>query len=116
MVLENLGHTLEIAHDGAAGINAAQRFRPDVVLCDIGLPVLDGYSVARAIRQNPRLDKCLLIAISGYARDEERAREAGFDAHLLKPVDFEKLEALLTVRTGGSMRPQTKNGNASAES
>lgn len=116
MVLENLGHTLETAHDGAAGINAAQRFRPDVVLCDIGLPVLDGYSVARAIRQNPRLDKCLLIAISGYARDEERAREAGFDAHLLKPVDFEKLEALLTVRSGGSMMPQTKNVNASAES
>jgi CheY-like chemotaxis protein len=116
MVLENLGHTLEIAHDGAAGINAAQRFRPDVVLCDIGLPVLDGYSVATAIRQNPRLDKCLLIAISGYARDEERAREAGFDAHLLKPVDFEKLEALLTVRTGGSMMPQSKNRNASAES
>ncbi len=76
-VLENLGHTLETAHDVAAGINAAQRLRPDVVLRDIGLPVLDGYSVARAIRQNPRLDKCLLIVISGYARDEERAREAG---------------------------------------
>jgi CheY-like chemotaxis protein/two-component sensor histidine kinase len=99
MVLENLGHTLEMAHDGAAGINAAQRFRPDVVLCDIGLPGLDGYSVATAIRQKPRVDKCLLIAISGYARDEERTREAGFDAHLLKPVDFEKLEALLMVRT-----------------
>jgi signal transduction histidine kinase/CheY-like chemotaxis protein len=105
MVLENLGHILEMPHDGAAGINPAQRFRPDVVLCDIGLPVFDGYGVARAIRQNPRLGKCQLIAISGYARDEERAREAGFDAHLLKPVDFEKLEALLTVRTGGSMMP-----------
>jgi PAS domain S-box-containing protein len=94
MVLEDLGHIVEIAHDGAAGINAAQRFRPDVVLCDIGLPVLDGYVVAKAISQQPIIDKCLLIAISGYARDEERAREAGFDAHLLKPVEFEKLEAL----------------------
>ena len=53
MVLEGLGHIVEIAHDGATGINTAQRFRPDVVLCDIGLPVLDGYVVARAIRQQP---------------------------------------------------------------
>jgi CheY-like chemotaxis protein/two-component sensor histidine kinase len=103
MVLEDLGHIVEIAHDGAAGINAAQRFRPDVVLCDIGLPVLDGYVVAKAICQQPIIDKCLLIAISGYARDEERAREAGFDAHLLKPVEFEKLDALLREQSGGSM-------------
>jgi CheY-like chemotaxis protein len=111
MVLDELGHTVEMAYDGAAGIIAAQRFRPDVVLCDIGLPGLDGYSVARAIRQKPTLGKCLLIAISGYARDEARVREAGFDAHLLKPVDFEKLEAQLSLRTGDSMMTQTKNGD-----
>jgi PAS domain S-box-containing protein len=99
MVLDELGHTVEMAHDGAAGINAAQRFRPDVVLCDIGLPGLDGYCVAREIRQKLTVDNCALIAISGYARDKERSREAGFDAHVLKPVDFGKLEALLRPRS-----------------
>jgi signal transduction histidine kinase/ActR/RegA family two-component response regulator len=111
MVLDELGHTVEMAHDGEAGINAAQRFRPDVVLCDIGLPGIDGYSVAREIRQKPTMDKCLLIAISGYASDKERSREAGFDAHLLKPVDFAKLEALLNVRNDGSMTTEMKHGD-----
>jgi CheY-like chemotaxis protein len=96
MFLELLGHTVEVAHNGLDGIEAARRFRPDVVLCDIGLPGLDGYGVARALRKEPALEGSLLIAVSGYAQDEQRhIREAGFSAHIMKPVDFSKLQELL---------------------
>ncbi len=96
MFLELLGHTVEVAHNGLDGIEAARRFRPDVVLCDIGLPGLDGYGVARALRKEPALEGSLLIAVSGYAQDEQRhTREAGFSAHIMKPVDFSKLQELL---------------------
>jgi signal transduction histidine kinase len=93
------GHTVEVAHDGPGGLQAARAFRPQVVLCDIGLPGgMDGYAVARAIRRDPALAAVRLIALSGYGQDDDRRRshEAGFDAHLIKPVDFANLCRLLT--------------------
>jgi PAS domain S-box-containing protein len=96
MFLELAGHTVEVAHNGLTGIEAARRFRPEVVLCDIGLPGMDGYGVAQALRKEPGLNGSLLIAVSGYAQDEQRHRgEAGFNAHIMKPVEFSKLKELL---------------------
>jgi len=97
-LLELFGHTVELAFSGPAGVEAAQRFRPDVVLCDIGLPGLDGYGVAAALRSDPKTASMRLIAVSGYGSDEDlrRSHEVGFDHHLVKPVDPTALERLLT--------------------
>jgi CheY-like chemotaxis protein len=95
------GHTVEVAHTGPAGVAAAATFRPDAVVSDLGLPGMDGFAVARALRANPATAGILLVAISGYAGEEDRrrSRDAGFDAHLQKPADPEALQRLLaTVR------------------
>jgi signal transduction histidine kinase/CheY-like chemotaxis protein len=91
------GHKVEFALDGRSGVELVQRVRPDIVLCDIGLPDLSGYEVARALRADETLRGTRLVALSGYAQseDRERAREAGFDAHLAKPPALEELNALL---------------------
>jgi PAS domain S-box-containing protein len=96
-LLRKLGHEVEVAHDGSAALRAIQIFRPDVLLVDIGLPVVNGYQVAERVRQQPELEHILLIALTGYGRQEdcERARAAGFDHHLVKPVDLVKLQELL---------------------
>jgi len=93
--LRLMGHVVEVAHDGQAALAAAQAFRPDTVLLDIGLPVMDGYEVARRLRAGaPHL---LLVAITGYGQssDVERAHEAGFDHHLVKPVPLGAVRSLL---------------------
>jgi CheY-like chemotaxis protein/nitrogen-specific signal transduction histidine kinase len=89
MVLRLSGHEVALAHDGLAAMDTALHFRPRVVLLDIGLPGIDGYEVARRLRRVPGLDGILLVAITGYGRDEDRAltQQAGFDLHLVKPVD-----------------------------
>ncbi len=96
-VLSLSGHRVLVARDGASGIDKARESRPDVVLCDIGLPDLDGYEVARRIRSVPELRETRLIALSGYAQpeDRERARQAGFEAHLAKPPRLEQLEQMI---------------------
>jgi PAS domain S-box-containing protein len=98
-----LGHEVEVAHTGPEGVEAARRRPPEVVLCDIGLPGLDGYGVARAIRQDATTAGARLIAITGYGSDEDRRRsqDAGFDLHLTKPVDPADLQPLLTSRGAG---------------
>jgi two-component system CheB/CheR fusion protein len=95
--LEFLEHQVEVAYDGRAGIAIANEYRPDVVLCDIGLPGLDGYGVAQGFRANEVLRSTYLVALSGYALPEDltKAQEAGFDRHLAKPPSLEQLEALL---------------------
>ena len=100
-ILLNLkGHVTEKAGNGPTGIMAAQTFLPDVVLCDLGLPGLDGYAVARRLRADPTLKNAYLIALTGYGQeqDQRRTREAGFDLHLTKPVDHTALEMALAVR------------------
>jgi two-component system CheB/CheR fusion protein len=97
MVLEMEGLEVQVAHDGREGLAKARLFLPDLVLCDLGLPVLDGYEVARALRADPELSSSTLIAVTGYALpdDQRRAIDAGFDRHLAKPVPFEELESVL---------------------
>jgi PAS domain S-box-containing protein len=101
ILLETLGHEVHEASDGASGVELAVRLAPDVVLVDIGLPGLDGYEVARRIRA--KLRGVRLIAVSGYGQKEDRRRafEAGFDDHLLKPVEAERLSSTLGGLPGG---------------
>lgn len=91
------GHEVKMAHEGAAGIELAQEFLPDVALVDLGLPGVSGYEVARRMKAHPKLKHIRLIAQTGWgqAQDRQRAREAGFDHHLLKPLDPEELTSLL---------------------
>ncbi len=97
MLLELIGHEVEVAFDGADGLAKARAQRPEVVLCDIGLPGMDGYAVARALRAAPETGASFLIALTGYGQDDDRRRalEAGFDTHLTKPVDLDTLRRLL---------------------
>ena len=96
-LLEASGHTVFQAYDGPSSLKAASDHEPDVVLLDIGLPGLDGYEVAKRMRQDPALSQVLLIALSGYCQEEDRqrSRNAGFDHHLAKPTDRQELLALL---------------------
>lgn len=99
LILKLDGHDVQIAHDGAVALDAAQRFRPEVILMDIGLPGMDGFEVALRLKAEPDLRQSikLLAAITGYAEEEarQRSREAGYDHHLVKPVDPEVVLALL---------------------
>jgi CheY-like chemotaxis protein len=96
-VLASEGHRVHLARDGRTALSAARRLAPDVVLCDIGLPDMDGYALAQALRREPALAHTRFIALSGYAQKEDRARaeEAGFEAHLVKPADLDELERVL---------------------
>ncbi len=99
MLLSRMGFNVETAFTGFDGVDAAKRLSPDIVICDIGLPGLDGFAVARSLRSDRATSDAYLIAQSGYgqADDIRRAHDAGFDLHLIKPVDFKKLlETLYT--------------------
>ena len=97
LMLEVEGASVETAENGEQGLRAAERLRPDIVLCDIGLPDIDGFEVARRIRARTDLAVSRLIALTGYgqAEDMRQAIKAGFDAHLTKPVNLDQLMALL---------------------
>src|SRR5262249_5478724 len=94
---ELLGYEVAVAHSGPTGVATATAWHPDVVLCDIGLPGMNGYAVAGALRQNPATAAARMIALTGYGQEEDRrrSREAGFDAHLVKPADPIALRKLL---------------------
>jgi CheY-like chemotaxis protein len=96
-LLELLGATVRVAYDGEAGIEAAREFRPAVVLCDIGMPKVNGYDLARSIRAEPWGRKIVLVALTGWGQDDDRQKSAsaGFDRHLVKPVDDMALVELL---------------------
>jgi CheY-like chemotaxis protein len=96
-LLALFGHQAEIARTGADGVDVARRHPPDVVLCDIGLPEMDGYAVARELRADPMTAPIRLVALTGYGREADRdlAAAAGFDIHLVKPVGPEVLKLLL---------------------
>ncbi|MFO7567902.1 MAG: ATP-binding protein [Enhygromyxa sp.] len=99
--LEVSGHEVQIEHDGLAGIMRARAWQPEIVLCDIGLPSMSGYEVARALRSTPELAQTSLIALTGYAlpEDQEKARQAGFDGHLAKPPSMLELQRLIAGTT-----------------
>lgn len=96
-VLRMFGHSVELAATGSVALEKGRSFRPQVVLCDIGLPGMDGYEVARAFRTDPALSSAVLVALTGYATPEDRqhALEAGFDRHLEKPPNLQVLSAVL---------------------
>jgi two-component system CheB/CheR fusion protein len=97
MLLQLSGHATWIAYDGHAALALAAEHAPDVVLLDIGLPGMDGYQVARRLRELPQTCDSLLIALTGYgqADDRRRSAEAGFDGHFVKPVDIDALHPLI---------------------
>jgi len=97
MLLESSGNEMQTAHDGLEAVEAAGTFRPHVVLLDIGLPKLNGYEAARQIREQPWGKDMVLVALTGWGQEEARqkSRDAGFNGHLTKPVDFPSLEKLI---------------------
>jgi signal transduction histidine kinase len=97
ILLVRSGHEVALAYTGKEGVTAARDWRPNVVLCDLGLPEMDGFEVARTLRRQPETAGCRLIAISGYGQDDDRRRckEVGFDLHLTKPVDPAELQRVL---------------------
>ena len=105
-LLELWGHDVRVLHDGHEAIETARAFGAEIVLLDIGLPGVDGFEVARAIRATPELRHVRLIAITGYGQSHDRARalEVGFDAHLVKPVQPEVLAGLLSEPTQAPMQ------------
>jgi CheY-like chemotaxis protein len=96
-MLEGLAREIKMAHSGAAGLEAAPGFRPDVILCDIGMPGMDGYETCRHLRRLPGMEKVVIAAVSGYGNEDDRrkSKEAGFDRHLVKPIGRATLEELL---------------------
>jgi len=104
MLLQLAGHEVRIANDGHEALRAAEAFIPDVAVLDIGLPGMDGYEVARRLRQKWGRNHLFLVALSGYGRDQDlqSSQEAGFDKHLIKPADFDELSALIAAQSGAS--------------
>ena len=96
-LLSSRGHEVRIAYDGAEAIEAAREFNPDIAFLDIGMPKVHGYDVARHLRKEAATADCLLVAVTGWGQESDRAqaREAGFDRHLVKPVDPAEIEAIL---------------------
>ena len=96
-LLRLLGHEVRVAYDGPAALTVAEGFRPEAALLDIGMPGMDGIELAQRLRRERPAKDLLLIALTGYGRDEDKVRslEAGFDSHLVKPVDLAALNALL---------------------
>ncbi|MDR3621155.1 MAG: response regulator [Paludisphaera borealis] len=100
--LKLLGDDVEVAFDGPSAIDIARVQRPQIVLLDIGLPGMDGYQVAQRLRTEEFVKNALIIAVSEYGQPEDlrRSQDAGFDHHLVKPVDYDALTTLFTIQTG----------------
>ncbi|WP_437230248.1 response regulator [Planctomicrobium sp. SH661] len=92
------GHEVKAAHDGQSALQLAEEWQPEIVLLDIGLPVMNGYQVAEELRKRPHADSLLLVALTGYgsAEDQERSLQAGFDMHLVKPPSIDQLRAIFS--------------------
>jgi PAS domain S-box-containing protein len=99
-VLEILGHQAHVAYNGESALQAVREYRPDVILLDLGMPRMNGYEVAKQLRQLPGQEELVLIALTGWGQevDRQRTREAGFDSHLVKPVDLQTLIKALAIK------------------
>jgi CheY-like chemotaxis protein len=107
LLLQAKGHETRIAVEGQEAIEMADEFLPDCVILDLGLPGIDGYEVARRLRERPYAAKLILVALTGWAGKDVRvkAAEAGFDYHLVKPVNLEELERIVTAERAQSRQP-----------
>ena len=111
-LLEARGYDVDEACDGSEALRRLEQELPDILLLDIGMPVLDGFAVVRAIRENPRLSALPVLAVTAYAMqgDRERVLSSGFDGYLSKPVNakllHEELDRLLSMRNGASAKPK----------
>ena len=97
LLLQSKGHETRVATGGAEAISVAAEFRPHCVLLDIGLPLMDGYEVARRLREQSAADGLVLVALTGWAGQDVRSKaaEAGFDYHMVKPVNWDELERII---------------------
>ena len=101
MLLRLSGHEVETAYDGESAVEKADSYRPDIMLLDIGLPGMNGYDVCRAIRQRPWGKSIRIVALTGWGQEQDRqnAHEAGFDDHLVKPVDPQVLRRAVSAKS-----------------
>src|SRR5476651_1100716 len=106
MLLKATGHDVQTAHDGPSALEAALDYRPNVVLLDLGLPGLDGFEVAKRLRQQPVFQNVVLVAMTGYGQETDRQRslDAGFNHHLVKPADFGKVQEILATVSAKATR------------
>src|SRR5262252_3850590 len=104
MLLKLAGQEVRIAYDGPTALRQALAFRPHLVVLDLGMPGMDGYEVCRRLRQEPILEETVVVALTGWGQDEDRRRshEAGFDLHIVKPVEPNMLQRLLEELPSGS--------------
>jgi CheY-like chemotaxis protein len=98
MLLESMGFEARAVDSGAGALATLPDYQPDVILMDIGMPGMNGYEVARRIREQPQYGHVKLVALTGWGQEKDRllSRESGFDHHLTKPVDFKVLKGLIT--------------------
>ena len=99
MLLEHYGHTVDTAANGAEAVQVAEKAKPDVVLLDLNMPVMDGFTAARKLRESSDAASMLIVAVSAYVRNREwcdRAVAAGADECMSKPLDYQRLEELLS--------------------
>src|SRR5687767_11369037 len=92
MVLKALGHEVRTVYDGLSAVDAAKDFKPQIVLLDLGMPVMDGFQAAKRMREEPVLAGAVIVAVTGWGSDEvrQRTKEAGMDEHLVKPADLRR--------------------------
>lgn len=104
-LLKSLGQECMEAEDGSTALRVAGEFLPEIIWCDIGLPDMDGYAVARAIRSNPELSQIYLVAVTGYGQDDDRrqAEEAGFNRHITKPISVDALRDVIAEYEAGEV-------------
>jgi two-component system CheB/CheR fusion protein len=114
LLLTSRGHDVRVTYDGPSAVVAAREFRPHPVPLDLSMPGMDGYEVIRQLRQVPGCEAAVVVAVSGYGREEDRrhAREARFAAHLLKPVEVELLDALLDTAAPDAASPRTSTATS----
>ena len=110
-----MGYATRIAHDGPSALMLAAEFKPEVALLDIGLPAMDGYELAGLLRGLPDLSRVCLLAVTGYGQETDRraAEQSGFNAHLVKPVDLERLRSLMQDMTSSAPRSDRAPGRRS---
>jgi PAS domain S-box-containing protein len=107
LLLRTMGHAVQLSYDGAAALETALKDPPEIVLLDIDMPTLDGFAVAARLREDPRFDRVPIVALTGLGQDvdRKRTRQAGFDEHVLKPVDYTALKRALELIRGSDERP-----------